>query len=97
MRRSNWTPSIVTNDREANVIVDNSGRGRSYRGPAGAEAAQFPIPVAHLQILEQRSLDVVIQRRYDFALSAGLGFALALPAILGTALYLVMRALLRAG
>ena len=99
MRRSSWTPSIVPNDREANVFVDNSGRG-TYRDPAVAEAGQFrdPIPAAYFPTLERRSEEdvSVIQRRSDLALSMGAAFALALPAILGTAVYLAVDALLRA-
>src|SRR6266487_2178907 len=89
MRRSCWTPSIVPNDREANVPINHSGRGITNRDPAVAEARQFtdPIPVAHFQTLERRSeVDVsVIQRRSDLVLSVGVAFALALPAILGRA------------
>jgi hypothetical protein len=100
MRRSSWTPSIVPNDREANVLVDNSGRGIAYRDPAVAKAGQFKnaIPVAHFQALERRSEEdvSVIQRRSDLALSVGTAFALALPAILGAAVYLVTHALLQA-
>jgi len=100
MRRSSWTPSIVPNDREANVLVDNSGRGISYRDPAVAEAGQFrdPIPMAYFPTLERRSEEEasVIQRRSDLAFSVGAAFALALPAILGRAVYLAVDALLRA-
>jgi len=98
MRRSSWTPSIVPNAREANVLVDKSGRGISYRDPAVAEAGQFrdPIPVAYFPTLERRSEEDVIPRRSDLALSVGVAFALALPAILGRAVYLAVDALLRA-
>ncbi len=100
MRRSSWTPSIVPNDREANVLVENPGRGITYRDPAVAEAGQFrdPIPAAYFPTLERRSEEdvSVIQRRSDLALSMGAAFALALPAILGTAVYVAVDALLRA-
>jgi hypothetical protein len=72
MRRSRWTPSIVPNDREANVLVENPGRGITYRDPAVAEAGQFrdPIPAAYFPTLERRSEEdvSVIQRRSDLAL-----------------------------
>ena len=99
MRRSSWTPSIVPNDREANVPVENRGRGITYRDPAFAEAAQFrdPIRAAYFPTPERRSEEdaSVIQRRSDLALSVGTAFALALPAILSTAVYLAVDALLR--
>jgi hypothetical protein len=98
MRRSSWTPLIVPKDREVNVLVDNSGRGITYRDPVVAEVAQFrdPTPVAYFPTLERRSEEEVNQRRSDIAISVGAAFALALPAILGSALYLAVDILLRA-
>ena len=94
MRRS-WTPSIILNDR---VVIDNSGRGITTGNPTVAEALQDPMPVAHFQTPERRSEEYVsvIQRRPDLALSVAISFALALPAILGVAVYLATHALLRA-
>src|SRR5947208_1994774 len=95
MRRSSWTPSIVPNDRERKVLIDG-------RDKADVDSGRFedPSPAGHfLQTLDRGPPEEdanVIQRRSDLALLVGTVFALALPVILGLAVYLATRALLRA-
>ena len=92
MRRSRWTPSIVPNDRESNVLVDR-------RETAGTDRGRFkdPIPTAHFQTLDRRLEEdaSVIQRRSDVALSVGVAFALALPVLIGMVVYIATLILLR--
>jgi hypothetical protein len=83
VRRTDWSPSIVPNDRESNVLVD-------ARDAADADRGQFkdPIRAAHFQTLDRRPEEdaSVIQRHSDVAVSVGVAFALALPALLGFAI-----------
>jgi hypothetical protein len=83
MRRSGWSPSIVPNDRESNVLGD-------ARDTADADRDRFKdlIPAAHFQTLDRRLEEdaSVIQRRSDVAVSVGVAFALALPALVGLAI-----------
>ena len=89
MRRSSWTPSIVPNDR-----VD-------WRDKADVDSGRFEDPslAGHFFQTADRGPPEedanVIQRGSDLALLVGTVFALALPGILGLAVYLAVDALLR--
>jgi hypothetical protein len=92
MRRSRWTPSIVPNDRESNVLVDR-------RETAGVDRGRFndPIPTAHFQTLDRWPEEdaSAIQGRSDVALSVGVAFALALPVLIGMVVYIATLVFLR--
>jgi hypothetical protein len=91
MRKSSWTPSIVPNDREGNIF---SG-GRDVAHTDGGRF-EYPLSAAYFQTLERPPEDDVYLFQSDLALLVGTVFALALPGILGLAVYLATHALLRA-
>jgi hypothetical protein len=90
MRRSRWTPSIVPNDRESNVLVD-------YSETADRGRFNDPIPTAHFQTLDRWPEEdaSAVQGRSDIALSVGVAFTLALPMLIGMVVYIVTLVLLR--
>jgi hypothetical protein len=96
MRKSSWAPSIVPNDRERKVFID----GRDDKADVDSGRFEDPSPAAHFFQTVDRGPPQedanVIQRRSDLALLVGTVIALALPGILGVAVYLATHALLRA-
>ena len=80
MRRSNWTPVVVTTDRD-------SGRGRPEREWVNEQ----PPEIWQLTTAAQET-----QLRTDLAFSVGVALALALPAFLGIGVYVASFVLLRA-